>query len=81
MLTKEFGKRLKYWREKRGMTQTELAERSGVFRQCISYYERGIYDNPALLRVEWLLGALNVSIVEFYSEEINHGESESDGVH
>ncbi len=73
MLTDEFGKRLKYWREKRGLSQRELARKSGVLAQSISNYESGQALNPALLRIEWILGALEVSIVDFFSEEINHG--------
>lgn len=35
---------LEYWRIKRGMSQTELAEKSGVMQPEISKVEKGVKD-------------------------------------
>lgn len=72
MLTDEFGKRLKHWRNKRGLTLKDLRSKCGVAVESISKYEHGRIF-PTLKTVEILLDALNVSISDFYSEEINHG--------
>ena len=72
MLTATFGKRLRYWREKRGLSQPHLRDKTGVAVELLSRYENG-RNFPTLKTVEILLNALNVSITEFYSEEINHG--------
>lgn len=39
-----FGKNLKRHRNERGITQTELAEKIGVTKGCISNWERGYRD-------------------------------------
>ena len=36
--------RLKYWREERGLTQSSLAEKSGVSLRLIQAYEQGYKD-------------------------------------
>ena len=72
MLTEEFGKRLRYWRKKRGLSLMNLYRKSGVAPSSISRYEN---DNrcPMLQTLEALLNALNISIVDFFSEEIKNG--------
>lgn len=69
MLTEIFGERLKHWRLKRGMTQKELADKMGITYWQISHYESG-RRNPSLYTVERFLTALDVSIVDFFGEEI-----------
>ena len=71
-LTQEFGKRLRYWRNKRGLSQDELEIASGVSQQTISYCELGT-RRTSLRTAERLLDALNVSISDFFEEEINNG--------
>ncbi len=41
-IKKNFGKNVKYYRELRGFTQEELAEKIGVNINSMSYIERGI---------------------------------------
>jgi DNA-binding XRE family transcriptional regulator len=43
---KEIGQRLKEWRNKRGLTQQELAQKLGVARQTIASWEVGRTDIP-----------------------------------
>ena len=70
MLVEEFGRRLKYWRKKRGLFQRELAEKAGVSGNAVSYFERGV-NFPTLMTAELLLDALNVDIGTFFEEEIS----------
>ena len=72
MLTDEFGKRLKYWRNKRGLSQKKIAVLADVDDSTIRFLEHGEHL-PRLDTIKLLLDALNVSIVDFYSEEINNG--------
>lgn len=75
MLTKQFGRRLKYWREKRGLSLTDLCLLTGIDRTGIAHYERGD-RNPTLYTVEKFLSVLNVSITEFFEED-NYGNEQS----
>lgn len=60
--------RLEYYRLKRGMTQTELAEKSGVPQPDISRTEKGAKDLKGLC---WLSIArvLNCSVDELLGKE------------
>ena len=58
-----FGKRLAALRKQRGLTQKELANRIGVSRRVIVYYEVES-DYPATHLVVPLAKALNVSVDE-----------------
>ena len=75
MLTEQFGRRLKYWRQKRGLTQDEFAKRCHIDFTAVSHYERG-RRNPTLCTVEKFLTALNVSITDFFKED-NYGNEQS----
>lgn len=55
-----FGKRLADIRERRGMTQAELAEAVGVSRRVIAYYEQDDSQPPGAMLVD-LAKALRVS--------------------
>lgn len=59
---KDFGKRLKYWREKRGMTTEELRDLSGIraLNITISRFEVGELL-PAYKDVEGLAKALGIA--------------------
>jgi transcriptional regulator with XRE-family HTH domain len=58
----KFGEWLSREREKRGWSQTELADRSGLRRQIISKTETGV-STPALETVVALADALEISPV------------------
>lgn len=68
MLTEQFGRRLKYWRQQRKLSLTGLDRLAGINRTVISNYERGS-RYPTLYTVEKFLTALNVSITEFFEED------------
>ena len=36
---KQIGKNIKFYRKQRGWTKTELAERAGIMRELVDYYE------------------------------------------
>ncbi len=52
----------------KGLSQRELAERLGVTREMIDYYERRS-PNPTLDVMQKIAGALEVSVTELLSEE------------
>jgi transcriptional regulator with XRE-family HTH domain len=53
-------KRIKEWRAKRGLSQRDLAEASGVSREYIARIELG--HDPTLSTLEELAGALGVKV-------------------
>ena len=59
-----FGTLLRRWRGIRGLTQAELAERSGLSVQAISMLERGLRRAPRVTTVEELGRALKLEAAE-----------------
>lgn len=57
------GRRIKELRGERGMTQEELADRSGLFRTYLSRIERGT-ANPTLSMLHALATAFRVDVTE-----------------
>jgi len=62
-LHKRLSMRLKQYREARGWTQEQLAEKAGFSRAYIARLEIGRHD-PALSTVEKLAKALKVKVAE-----------------
>lgn len=60
----DYGTALRNAREKRSITQTELARRSGISRREISDIERGFTASPRLITMESLAHALGLTIDE-----------------
>ena len=56
-------KRIKEWRIKRGLSQRELADESGVSREYIARIELGQHD-PTLSTLEKLANALGVKVAK-----------------
>jgi transcriptional regulator with XRE-family HTH domain len=54
-------KRIREWRDKRGWSQRDLAEASGVSREYIARIELGQHD-PTLSTLEKLAKALRVKV-------------------
>jgi two-component sensor histidine kinase len=63
-----FGKRLKSFRKIRGLTQSELSEKSGVSLEYISKIERGL-ASPSFHIIDELAKALEVGAMAFFAEE------------
>jgi tetratricopeptide (TPR) repeat protein/transcriptional regulator with XRE-family HTH domain len=59
-----FGALLRHYRGVRGLTQEELAERSGLHVQEVSMLERGVRRAPRSTTVEFLAEALNLKAHE-----------------
>jgi len=61
--------RIVQWRKKRGMTQTELAEKCKTTQQTIAKIEMGTVD-PKLTTIQKIADALDCDIVDlFYTRE------------
>lgn len=63
------GKRIRVIRKKRGLSQFDLAEGSGVSRSYIADLERGMMNNPSLDVIQSLAAALHVSVSELLGED------------
>lgn len=64
-IRKEFGKRLRVLREKKKLTQEELAEKADMHFTYVGQIERGI-RNPSLINLHKLARALKVSAGELF---------------
>lgn len=60
-----FGKRLRFLRRTKDMTQEQVAERAGLSLQSVGEIERG-RGNPTLVNVERLSDALEVELTELF---------------
>ena len=58
---KAFGRSIRSYRKQRGMSQEDLAEKSGLSRNYVSDIERGV-RNPSLLALIKLSRALRVPL-------------------
>lgn len=70
--TGEYRSRLKFFRELRGMSQSELAEKSGVLLRTIQAYEQGYKDiNKAqVITVLSLAEALECDVYDIINDRI-----------
>jgi transcriptional regulator with XRE-family HTH domain len=66
-LLKTFGRSIRRLRKQRGLSQEDLAEKSGMSRNYISDIERGV-RNPGLLALVDLARALRVPLRELVEE-------------
>lgn len=64
-LRKKFGKRLRYFRVIREMSQEQLAERAGISVDFVSLVERGI-NAPSFETLEAISTALQVEVSEMF---------------
>ena len=67
MIKKEFGLAVRYYREKLGISQEELANRCGLHRTYISDIERG-NRNVSLENIEAVSKGLNITLVDLFSQ-------------
>lgn len=66
MIEKELGKRVAEMRKAKGLSQEELAERSGYSSEFISLVERGV-NAPAVAGLERIARALDVDIKDLFN--------------
>jgi transcriptional regulator with XRE-family HTH domain len=59
---------LRYWRERRGYSVRELAERAGVGFVTISRIENG-HLSPTVVMLQKLAKALDIMVGDFFSAE------------
>lgn len=64
------GETMRMWREKRGLTQPELARLSGISQVTISALEIGRNSGGNLDTIELLADALGLSIDEYVGHEV-----------
>jgi len=65
---------LQKFREKRHMTQQELAAKSGVTQQAISSIETRARENPGVMTLQKLAVALRCTVDDLIEEEGNPNE-------
>ena len=70
-IQKRFGLAVRLFREKRQLTQEELAHRAGIHRTYLSDIERG-FRNPSLVNIEKLATALSVSLPDLFTAATDH---------
>lgn len=69
MVSEDIGTQIKYWREKRKLTQTELAEKIGVANKSVIYrYESG-RRSPSIETMEKIAKALNCKMNIYFIED------------
>lgn len=61
------GERIKFFRESRKLTQTQLAELAGVSQATIAHIEKGTKD-PSVETLGKLAGALDTHIATFFAD-------------
>ena len=64
------GETMRMWREKRGLSQLELAELSGIHQVTISALEKGRNSGGNLDTIELLADALGLSIDAYVGHEV-----------
>ncbi len=65
----EIGKKIKYYRQEKKLTQEELGDRIGVTWETVSKYERGVTE--PYKRIHAIAKALNVDVVELLQNNYN----------
>lgn len=74
MIDKRIGKRVKQCRERLGISQEELAEKTGLTANYISTVERGM-SFPRCEKLIILLNGLEVSADAFFCDVLEHSTS------
>jgi len=77
METKEVGERIKYFREKRKMTQNALANQAGVSPTYIYQLERG-EKSPTVEYLSYICWGLGISLTQFFSDKYFEEGAETD---
>ena len=67
-ITEQFGRRVRYCRKLRNLSQDELAELCGLHRTYIGSVERG-ERNITLLNADKIANALSVNLAELVTDD------------
>ena len=67
-LEKQFGKNVRYWRKKRGLSQEEFAERAQLHPTYVSGIESG-HRNPTVKIISRISKALDILPGELFASE------------
>ena len=63
------GEKIKKYRNKKGISLTELAERSNVSKSYLNSLERNIKDNPSINLIKRIAKELDIDIANILDEE------------
>ena len=79
MILESFGKTVRLYRQRLGISQEELAARCGLHRTYVGAIERG-ERNVSLVNIERMANGLQVSLEELFAEVQSHrkGDREDD---
>ncbi|WP_413307815.1 helix-turn-helix transcriptional regulator [Bacillus sp. 1P10SD] len=71
-----FGKTIYEYRKKKGLTLSELAERSKISKSYLSNIERNLNRNPSIQVVRKIAAVLDVDLETFLSPLHTHSEKQ-----
>ncbi|WP_349410690.1 helix-turn-helix domain-containing protein [Pseudalkalibacillus sp. SCS-8] len=71
------GDRLKYYRNRNGLSLTELAEKAGIAKSYLSSIERNIQSNPSIQFLEKVSKVLHVPLEALLDEPAKTNDDES----
>ncbi len=61
---KDIGQKIKFWREKKGLAQSRLAELTGLHITTIGKIEAKMSMNPEIDTLQKIANALDISLTE-----------------
>ncbi|RPF54033.1 helix-turn-helix domain-containing protein [Aquisalibacillus elongatus] len=72
------GERVRKYRQSKGMSLTELAERAGVAKSYLSALERNIQQNPSIQFLEKVAVELNITVDHLIKDDVAEIQSSLD---
>lgn len=66
MLHNKLGRQVKYYREQRGLSQQQLAEKTGISTLHIGYIEQG-RRHPQVKTLEKIANALGIAVRDLFT--------------
>ena len=64
-----YAQNIKIWRTRRGLSQTDLANKIGIHRTTMNRIEKGRLT-PSVALLEQIAQGLNVSVAELFTEPL-----------
>lgn len=65
--TQDLGGWIRQWRERRGLSQRDVARSSGVGKSTIHYLEKGAFQSISLNHLERIAQAMGLSLTDFFN--------------